>query len=279
MGDKEVQRVIQIPIGQFSKMTRLSVKALRLYDENGLLAPAHIDPSTGYRYYEPGQAGRAEVVKILRAVGMPLDEIKAIVETNNPDLAHKRLLAHRQRLGEQLAAQERALDYLEKLIQREEGIMTYDIQIMEATSQKIAATRLHTSLRQVGSDIGAGFGSLMTALGREGVTPAGSPLIVYHDVIDEETGGDIEMCVPVARAFTGDTNVYERDLEGGTMASTIHRGPYQEIASAYHALTEWISQNGHEIAGPPREIYLNDPQVVPADQLLTRIEFPVCTAG
>ena len=87
MGDEEVRRVIQIPIGQFSKMTRLSVKALRLYDENGLLAPAHVDPSTGYRYYEPGQAGRAEMVKILRTVGMPLDEIRAIVATNNPDLA------------------------------------------------------------------------------------------------------------------------------------------------------------------------------------------------
>jgi effector-binding domain-containing protein len=57
------------------------------------------------------------------------------------------------------------------------------------------------------------------------------------------------------------------------MASTIHHSPYQEIAPAYHTITGWISEHGHEIAGPPREVYLNDPQVVAPEELLTRVEF------
>ncbi len=265
-----------VPIGRFSKMTRLSVKALRLYDEIGLLPPAHVDPSSGYRYYRPGQARRAEMVRILRSVDMPLEEIRTILETDDPELAHKHLVAHRERLADRLAAQERMLGYLESLIQHKEAIMPYDVRITEAVPQLVAATRVHTNLSRIGSDIGTGFGSLMQALGRAGVNPSGAPLIVYHDVIDEETDGDIEICVPVGASFTGDAAVYSRELEGGTVATVTHRGPYEEIAPAYHTLAGWISEHGHESAGPPREIYLNDPQTVPPEELLTRVEFPIC---
>jgi effector-binding domain-containing protein len=265
-----------VPIGRFSKMTRLSVKALRLYDDNGVLRPAHVDPSSGYRYYDIEQASRAELVKTLRAVDMPLDQIQQILEADNPELAHEQLLAHRKRLGERLAAQERTLTYLETLIDQGEGIMSYLVEIVEETALQVAAARMHTSKRRIATDIGTGFGALMLAMGRDGVSAAGSPLIIYHDVIDDETDGDIEICVPVSGNITGDTVVYERELEGGPMATTVHRGPYEQMPSAYHALTGWIAEHGHDIAGPPREIYLNDPRTVGAEELLTRIEFPIC---
>ncbi len=214
-------------------------------------------------------------MRILRSVDMPLDEIRAVLETDDPELVHKQLLVHRERLAEKLTAQERALAYLESLIQREGGIMPYEVQITETIPQLVAATRVHTNLSQIANDIGAGFGTLMQALGRAGVAPSGPPLIVYHDVIDQETDGDIEICAPVATAFSGAEAVYGRELEGGTMATTMHRGPYQEIAMAYHTLTGWISEHGHDIAGPPRETYLNDPQTVPPEELLTRVEWPI----
>ena len=89
MRGEELVSMNVVPIGRFSKMTRPSVKALRLYDEIGLLPPAHVDPSSGYRYYELGQANRAEAVRILRSVAMPLDEIRAVLETDDPALVHK----------------------------------------------------------------------------------------------------------------------------------------------------------------------------------------------
>ncbi len=256
-------------------MTRLSVRALRLYDESGLLRPAHIDPSSGYRYYSLGQANRAEAVRILRSVDMPLDEILAVLEADNPDLVHKQLVVHRERLAERLATQERMLAYLESLIQRKEGIMPYDVQIIEEEAQLVAATRVRTNLRRIGDDIGAGFGTLMQGLMGAGVPASGAPLIVYHDMIDEETEGDIEICVPVTATISDGGAVYTRELEGGTMVSTVHHGPYQEIAPAYHTLTGWVSEHGHELAGPPRETYLNDPQVVAPEELLTRVDFPI----
>lgn len=264
-----------VPIGRFSKMTRLSVKALRMYDENGLLPPAHVDPSSGYRYYELAQANLAEAVRILRSVDMPLDEIRLILSTDDPELTHKQLLVHRERLAERLVAQERMLAYLESLIQRKEGIMPYEVEIREEAAKQVAAIKIHTSLSRIATDIASGFGSLMQALAQEGVTPSDAPSIVYHNVIDEETEGDLEICAPVSSPFSSDSDVYGRELEGGTMATTIHRGPYEEISPAYHTLTGWISEHGHEIAGPPRETYLNDPQVTAPEDLLTRVDFPI----
>lgn len=264
-----------IPIGRFSRMTRLSVKALRLYDDIGLLEPAHVDPSSGYRYYVLGQANRAEAVRILRSVDMPLDEIRTILDSDDPDVARTQLVVHRERLAGRLEEQERRLAYLETLIERRDGIMPYDIEIATVEPQPIAATTVTTNLRQVGQDIGTGFGTLMAGMGRAGVTPAGMPLIIYHTVIDEENDGDIELCVPVGAGFDGDATVYSRELEGATMATTIHHGPYEEISAAYHTLTGWIVEHGHEIVGPPRETYLNDPQQVPPAELLTKVEFPI----
>ncbi len=264
-----------VPIGKFSVMTRLSVRALRRYDEMGLLTPAHVDPSSGYRYYALGQANRAEAVRILRSVDMPLDQIRSILDADDSDLTHTQLLAHRERLAERLATQERMLAYLEALILRKDPIMPYDVEITQAAPQLVAATRFQTNLREIGSDIGRGFGTLMGGIGRAGLDPAGVPSIVYHDVIDENTDGEIELCVPVASEIAGSGEVYSRELEGGAMASTVHHGPYEQIAPAYHTLTGWISEHGHEITGPPRETYLNDPQTTEPEHLLTRVDFPI----
>jgi effector-binding domain-containing protein len=273
----EVPGANLIPIGQFSKMTRLSVKALRLYDENGLLPPAFVDPATGYRYYGLVQTRSAEIIRILRSVDMPLDEIRTVLTADDQTLSLRTLLGHKDRLTERLAAQERMLRYLESIIQHQERIMPYEIEITESTPQTVAAVRVRTNLRQIADDIAAGFAQLMQGLSRFDRTPSGAPLIIYHDMIDKESEGDLEICAPVAKSFEGDAGVYSRQLEGGTVATTLHHGPYEELGQAYQTLTGWIASSGYEIGGPPREIYLNDPQIVAPEELLTRVEWPVCS--
>ncbi len=264
-----------IPIGRFSRMTRLTVKALRHYDRIGLLAPAVVDESSGYRYYSPGQANRAEAIRILRAVEMPLEEIREALEAANDEVTKKILENHRLRLAEQLSEQERMLAFLERLIKREGTVMPYEVTVKEVTDQGIASVTLETSLRTIAGDIQTGFGTLVGYLGSMGVQPSGAPFIIYHDIIDENTSGKIEICAPVSRALEGSDEVASDLLGGGPVASTIHTGPYQEIGPAYHTLTGWISEHGHEMAGPPREIYLNDPTQVPEEDLLTEVQWPI----
>ncbi len=269
-----------LPIGRFSRMSRLSIKALRLYDEHGLLTPSWVDPSSGYRYYRATQARHAEAIRILRAVDMSLDEIRDVLAEDDPEFTIKRLAMHRERLAERLAEQERMLRFLERLIDRGGTIMPYDVTIKHAPEQHVASLSMRTSLATIGDDIAGGFAVVVGALTEAATQPTGAPFIVYHDVIDEQTDGDVEICIPVPiDVDAAPREVKFKMIPGSTVAATTHRGPYAEISPAYHTVTGWIQDHGHQMAGAPREIYLNDPQSVLPDELLTEVQFPIDDPG
>ena len=89
-----------VPIGRFSQICRLTITALRHYDDLGLLKPALVDPQSGYRYYSLEQVAAAELIRTLRAVEMPLDEIGAVLRAADPAIAQVALSRHRDRLLE-----------------------------------------------------------------------------------------------------------------------------------------------------------------------------------
>ena len=103
-----------LTIGKFSRLSRLSVKALRHYDELGLLKPAEVDPNTGYRYYAVRQAADAERIQLLRAVDMPLPDIAALLGST-PEAELKLLEGHRSRLTALVAASQSHVKSLDRL--------------------------------------------------------------------------------------------------------------------------------------------------------------------
>lgn len=264
-----------VPIGRFSKMTRLSVKALRHYDEIGLLVPAVVDRSSGYRYYTYGQANRAEAIRVLRSLDMPIEDVREALDADDPEVAAKVLDRHRARLEAEVGRHERMLAFLGRLIDRKEGVM-YEVTVKEVPAQHVAALRKHASMATIGRDVSSGFATVGEAVGRAGAQMVGPPFLVMFDVIDEESDGDIQIAFPVAAPFPGAGDVLGEELPATTVASTMHRGPYDEIGPAYQTVAGWIQEHGHEVAGPPREIYLTDPQETPdpADNL-TEIQFPI----
>lgn len=265
----------RMTIGRFSEMTRLSIRALRLYDRLGLLVPDRVDPQTGYRTYVPGQANRAEAIRILRSVDMPLEEIRAVLAVDDVGVVRDHLHHHRRRLADRLAHQEHMLTFLEGLINGEEPIMPYDISLEQAPPQHVLALRSTVDHESISSDIAGGFARLGAHLGAVDAQPVAPPFIIFHDLIDEQTPGDIELCFPVAGPVEGDGEVQVRHLPGSDVATTMHRGRYSEITPAYHALSTWMDERGHVVAGPPREIYLNDPREVGEADQLTQVQWPV----
>lgn len=261
-----------VPIGRFSTMTRLSVKALRHYADIGLLVPAEVDGSSGYRYYRLVQANRAEAIRLLRSVDMSLDDIADVLDETEPENARKLLIAHRQHLLERLADQERMLSYLERLIEQEDILMPYDVTAKQVPDTHIVATKRRVTLDDVGEAIGQGFGAVAAAAGGP---PAGAPFVVFHDVIDENTDGTVEMCFPVVGPMDLAGEVYATTLAATMVATTMHKGPYQEVSPAYHSITAWVTEHGHEFTGPPREIYLNDPTTVEPADYLTEVQWPI----
>jgi DNA-binding transcriptional MerR regulator len=106
----------QLSIGAFSRLTHLSVKTLRYYHEVGLIEPAIVDPDSGYRYYRPGQAPTAQLVRRFRDLGLPVTDVKAVLDA--PDLAARDtiLAGHLDRMREQLRQTEAAVDSLRRLL-------------------------------------------------------------------------------------------------------------------------------------------------------------------
>ena len=265
-----------IPIGQFSKMTQLSLKALRLYDQMGLLRPAYVDPSSGYRHYRLDQAGRAELIRSLRSMEMPLESIRAVLESRNSADFRSRLLEHRTVLIDRLESLEKNLNYLDSMLNSEHPLQPYAVSMTDSHACLIAGVKKRTNLKAMQQHVPEAFMLLKKGLDQAKAVPVGPPFILYHYPVDAESEGDIEICAPVRDPFPDTAGVVGREQEGGPVAATEHHGPYQELAGAYHAITAYISGNGYEIAGPPREIYMSDPRMVPAAELITRLEFPVC---
>src|SRR5579871_4009373 len=107
-----------VSIGDFSRMTHLSIKTLRHYHDVGLLVPAETDRMTGYRYYAKSQVPLAQVIRRFRALDMPVEEIRAILATSDPAARTTLIAVHLERLENQLKETNAAVASLRALIER-----------------------------------------------------------------------------------------------------------------------------------------------------------------
>lgn len=107
-----------VSIGRFSQLTGLTIKALRLYDRLGLLRPAVVDFPSGFRYYSLEQMAQASHIRFLRSLEMPLEEIRVILSTPDPQIAERHLLAHQQRIVERISRDKHILALLTPLIEQ-----------------------------------------------------------------------------------------------------------------------------------------------------------------
>jgi effector-binding domain-containing protein len=249
-----------LPIGRFSQVCRLSIPALRHYDELGLLTPAAVDPDTGYRYYSVAQAADAERIRTLRFLEMPLPEIRAVM-AGDAERTRRILEAHRDRLRETTQRQHYAIALLDSMLS-EEPPMTYEIHLRETSPQKAASIRARVVWAELGSFVGGAIGEICAVAADQGLRFAGPPMAIYHLADAEEAELDVEVAMPMAEDVETAGRVASTTIPGGMVASTMHAGRYEDVGPAYRALAEWVQEHGHETAGPPREIYLTDPNEV-----------------
>jgi len=155
--------------------------------------------------------------------------------------------------------------------------MGHEVKIGQRDAILVVSKRLPVRLSEIGSVISQAFGEVYGHLGASGVESDGPPFIIYHG---SPAGGepfDIEVCAPVVRAIDPPIGWRVDELPAGTFATLVHVGPYDTIGAAYDTLSEWIGSHELAIAGPPREVYLSEPDT-PPDQIRTIVEFPVSGA-
>lgn len=271
-----------IPIGRFSRVTRLSVKALRNYADARLLEPAWVDPSSGYRYYTYAQTTQAEVIRVLRSLEMPLDEIGEVLAAGDDDVVAKVLDRHRARLEDRLEHETRMLAYLRRLIEEEGRPMAYEVTVKELPAAHLAVLRRRVTADGVGPAVAEGFATIAAAVGRSGAGFAGPPTLVMTELVDADGGdeGEVELAFPTATPFPGLGDVVGQERAAELVATTIHRGPYEEVGPAYAAVEQWVTEHGHAATGAPREVYLNGPQEAPSPaDYLTEVQVPIVIPG
>jgi DNA-binding transcriptional MerR regulator len=123
-------------IGRFSRLTGLTVKALRHYDELGLLRPADVDPETGYRSYSPAQVGRAEWIRTLRRLEIPLDDVSTLLDSDDPATVKRLLVEHQRRTASRSAELRWILQRLQPLIDGREPVMGTKAETLEPETHR-----------------------------------------------------------------------------------------------------------------------------------------------
>ncbi len=291
--ESEEQRNGLIGIGTFSWVTRLTKRALRLYDEKGLLRPAKKE-ITGYRLYSFDQLARGLQLKRLADLGFGIGEMQEIVEiveddvdgasceTSCSDALDVRLNEILNRRLDDINAEMERLDSIKGSLLNKTILEVLDLESSEPQIKEVPAQRV-VSMREKGvyevtipKMMKELFGMLYSPENmRAQVKITGPPIFVCHDKEYKETDADIECAIPVAGNVTPAEGMEITTLEGGKMVSYLHKGRYQDVGPSYQRIFEYIGKNGLEVAGPARELFLNDPKEVPESELLSELQVPI----
>ena len=261
-------------IGDFSRLSQVSVKALRFYDEVGLLKPSYIDRATGYRYYSATLLPRLNRILAFKELGFSLLEIIQLLDADPPvECVWESLQNKRTELVNGIERGKAQLVEIEAWLAQIEGaggVPDYKVTIKRMTPRLVASVR--DSLTSY-SDIEDLFNELDRRLKqRGGLNERGA---IWHSCAGQRRAIDCEAYVLLREPAktTGRAQVYE--LPADSVACVIHQGSDENSELAYRAALSWIKSHGYAIAGPNREVYWHSGASRDTDSTVTEIQYPI----
>jgi len=269
-----------LSIGDFSRMTFLTVKALRHYHDVGLLAPADVDPHSGYRSYLPEQVATARLIRRLRDLDLPVIDVRAVLEAPDEEARNAVIVTHLDRMSRQLQQTQDTVASLRRLLSDDEPVR--DLVQRVDPAQTVLAIR-----EVVGGDRWVswwmeGFTELHRQLRSSGVERAAADGACYSTEFFTDGSGEMTVFLPVVEApppgrLTGRVEVMP--WPGGPVAVTTYDGPLVDLDGAYSFLGRAVMERAIASDGPVVERYLpNGPVVHLPDDLLhhtTEICWPI----
>ena len=267
-----------LKIGDFSKLSRVSVRMLRYYDEIGLLKPAEIDRFTDYRYYSEAQLPTVCRITALRDMGFGLADICAILPIYDDRERLDDFLAARQAELEQqrddVAQRLRLLDTARKRLRKEET-MNYDVTIKTLPERYAATVRMTIPRYQ---DEGMVWDVLCCETAAMALVPDDPCYctVTFHDGEYKETDVDVEAQKTVRGTYPDTEHVVFKTVPPVTFASVTFQGPYDKIQAANAAVAAWVRDNGYVFDGPAFNIYHVSPHETDnPEEFITEVCYPV----
>ncbi|HEX6524241.1 MAG TPA: MerR family transcriptional regulator [Streptosporangiaceae bacterium] len=274
-----------LTIGAFARRSRLSVKALRLYDRSGLLRPAHVDPATGYRRYRESQLLRARLIVMMRRVGIPLAQVAEIISAPGPAGADL-LAAYWADVESRFEVQRELVSRLRTSLVSGTTIGAgheYDVRERDVPGQLVLAEKRALRITELKKWLPDVLCRLAETARRHGGLD-GDLFVIFHGEVNEDSDGPVEACAPVpSSAVLPPDMVVRHEAAHREAYVTITRAQleFPQILSAYDAVADWIGTAGLAVAGPPREVYPRGTDVAaaaPGDPVC-QIAYPICLAG
>ncbi|MCM3923774.1 MerR family transcriptional regulator [Frankia sp. AiPs1] len=269
-------------IGDFARRGLVSVRMLRHYDAIGLLRPAHVDPVSGYRYYQADQLARLNRIIALKDLGLTLGQVRAILDEQVSVAELRGMLRLRQaELAATIAADSARLARVHarlRAMESEGHMPTDEVLVKRLTPVRVAelvAPAASHAPEDIGPVAGPLFDDLFARLARAGVTPTGPPIAYYTDSPQADDTIIVHAAVPVAAEPDAGHDVAIVDLPEVPAAATLtHRGSMNEVVPTGQLLAAWIDAHGYRGVGYPRELYLACPPHAP-ERWVTELQAPI----
>lgn len=248
---------LRLTIGDFSRMTHLSVKALRHYHEIALLEPVAIDPASGYRLYDVDQVPTAQVIRRLRDLGMALDDVKRVLQAPDLNSRNRAIVEHLQRMESELEQTKANVASLRRLLEAPEAP---DVSIEFRSVPQMEAIAIRERVTTEGFDVWwmETYRELHGAVVKAGLARSGPDGALYPSEWFEDEVGDVVAFTPVDGVVDlGRIGRAERYVvPAAELAVLMHEGSVRDLDQTFAALGHFVLERAIGVEGPIREYYL-----------------------
>lgn len=268
-----------LKIGDFSKLSRISIRMLRHYDEIGLLKPFKVDEANGYRYYEEAQLLQAGRISGLKNMGFTLSVIGEIMEQYADSKALTRFLSIKRREMEEQQEQIRQklclLDNTIKWLRKDGTIMGYDVTLKTIPERYVASVKQIIPSYKCEGMLWKILLEETAHLPMQEETPCYA-MAVFHDGEFKEKDVEVEVQKTVLGKYKDTEHVRFKTDPAVQVASAVFKGSYEQFGQINQAVAEWIHENGYEFDGCAFNIYHVSPgETKNPEEYVTEVCYPV----
>jgi DNA-binding transcriptional MerR regulator len=264
-------------IGDFSKLTRVSVRMLRYYGEVGLFKPAEIDDFTGYRYYSAKQISEINLIVSLRDMGFNVADIAVIVKEKSEEKLESILKIKGEEIKSNIEFEKIRLEKINSAIKdmkKERVNMSYNVTLKSVPSYKVISLR--DTIPAYDKE-GMLWGRLCEYLVRKNIPCNYLAFAIYHDEGYKEGEVNVEVVMGVDKLMKDEEEfIFNETEEMELAASILVPGDYSNISPAYNFLGNWIEENGYSMIGNPRQVSIKGPwNEKNTEDYLSEIQIPI----
>ena len=266
-----------LTVGDFARITHLSVKTLRHYHEVGLLEPATVNPGTGYRYYSAAQVPTAQVIRRLRDLEMPVSQVKEVLDAPDAPARNALIAAHLGLLEAELAQTRTAVESLRQLLQPPRNAPVIEHRSVPAVrAAGITAAVSHPDILPWWQ---GALGELHATVRAQGLHATGPSGGVFASELFQQDSGEATVFIPVAGSVRAIGRLTPVVVPAAELAIISHHGSLSDADLSYATLGSYATRHEISIDGPLREYYVRGAADTPDEaEWRTEIGWPIFRA-